>query len=234
LGNTKLDDAADPDPSLGSTAAEDRFARLSARRSVVVWGCLRPGEEELATATVRSLADGGNAFWVFAPRHATDFDRTAEILNRADLRFVRWSADDDHADERVDVLLLDTLGELRAFYARADVAIGGGTFEEFGGHNLMEPALFGVPVIFGPDTSDWPEDAATLIRTGGGLRVSEGDELREALEQILNDRERRHEMGRRARRAASVGRGASSRVIDALLAFGFFDRVSRDPGPRRS
>jgi len=225
LGNTKLDDSPHDEPS--PVEADDRLARWVGPRSLVVWGSLRPGEETVAIPAMRSLGRQANVAWVLAPRHPSEFGTTAEMLTRAGLSLTRWSRSEEVRSEATDVMLLDTLGELRAFYSRADVAIVGGSFGAYGGHNLMEPAGFGVPVVFGPDTAEWPEDAARLIGTGGGVRVDGPTELVRALGELLADPERRGERGRLAREAATQGRGASRRVLEALQEIAFFDQVSR-------
>jgi len=227
LGNTKLDNAGEPPPFL-EPEKDQRLSRMAAGRSLVVWGSLRPGEEAIATTAIRATGGETGAFWVLAPRHPPEFDRAAEFATRAGLRTARWSAGSDSADDTVDLLILDTLGELRAFYARADVAVVGGSFGEYGGHNLMEPAGLGVPVLFGPDTGEWPEDTTRLLESGGGARVQDADELRDALIRLMQEPEERQKMGHAAREAAGAGRGASRRIVDTLLEAGFFDGVTRD------
>jgi 3-deoxy-D-manno-octulosonic-acid transferase len=227
LGNTKLDNAGEPPPFL-EPEKDQRVSRMVAGRSLVVWGSLRPGEEAIATTAIRATGGETGAFWVLAPRHPSEFDRTAEFAARAGLRTSRWSACSDSANETVDLLILDTLGELRAFYVRADVAVVGGSFGEYGGHNLMEPAGLGVPVLFGPDTGEWPEDTTRLLESGGGARVQDADELRDALIRLMQEPEERQKMGHAAREAAGAGQGASRRIVDTLLEAGFFDGVTRD------
>jgi 3-deoxy-D-manno-octulosonic-acid transferase len=226
LGNAKLDDTSDARPELGPTRGQ-RLQRLAAGRPIVVWGSLRPGEESIAIRAIRATGLDRGAFWVLAPRHPAEFDRVTEQVATSNLRTVRWSAEEDGDDGPTDVLILDTLGELRAFYAQAAVAVVGGSFGEYGGHNVMEPASLGIPVLFGPDTGDWPEDSARLIESGGGIRVPEADRLDATLAALLTDTETRREKGRAAREAADAGRGASRRTVEALLGTGFFTGVTR-------
>ncbi len=225
-GNIKLDGLAETQDE----ARAARIGRLVGDRHLVVWGCLRPGEEALAVEVVQRLRGRATALWVLAPRHLPDFDRTAAALAKAGLPFRRWS-DPTPADPATNVLLLDTLGELRDFYACADAAVVGGTFGGFGGHNLMEPAAYGVPVIFGRDTSAWPEDAARLLDVEGGVRVHGPKDLEDAIWRLLSDPESRTRMGAQARAAAEAGRGASRRVVDELVARDFFSAVTSHPEP---
>ncbi len=223
-GNTKLD-VLSTGPSDGSDARTDMTALLGSRH-VVVWGCLRPGEEAIAIELIGSLCPRSDALWVIAPRHPEEFDRVATALTRAGIAIVRRSGMGDAVPTDVSVLLVDTLGELRDFYEAADVAIVGGTFAAYGGHNLMEPAAFGVPVVFGPDTSSWTDDAERLLEHDGGVRVHGPGELCDAVWTLLSAPESRQRLGRGAREAADAGRGASGRVIAALESRGFFDAVT--------
>jgi 3-deoxy-D-manno-octulosonic-acid transferase len=238
LGNTKLDALPDAlsEAEAEGGAGETRYSRAAGDRHLVVWGCHRPGEDELAVSTIEALGGRIGALWVVAPRHLPDFDRVAGVLSQAGVPFVRWStlAPEDPVPDGVSVILVDTLGELRHFYAAADVAVVGGTFGRYGGHNLMEPAVFGVPVFFGTDTSSWPEDAERLLHHGGGARVHGPRELAETLVEALSTPETRRRMGRGAREAAEEGRGASARIADALGARGFFEGVTRDTPSVRS
>lgn len=231
LGNTKLDAPAESPDRAQAVTFKRRLDQLLGERHLVVWGCLRPGEEQMAIEALRALRDRTDALWVFAPRHLPEFDRTAAALDRAGVAYVRWSTlDPIRPSGNVDLLLLDTLGELPMFYAQADVAIVGGTFGSYGGHNLMEPARFGVPVIFGRDTSSWPDDARRLLETGGGMRVHGPRDLLDSLWRTLGDPQTRSRLGRGALEAAEAGRGASRRIVDALLARGFFEGVTRREG----
>lgn len=238
LGNTKLDAHAAGEVTAWPDEQEAALQALLEGRHLVVWGCLRPLEEATAFAAFHARPPGARPLFALAPRHLTEFDRVADVLNAEGFSFVRWShLVAAHVREPgaaappggYDVLLVDTLGDLRHFYARADVAIVGGTFATYGGHNLMEPAQFGVPVLFGPDTTAWPDDAARLLAASGGARVEDAQALDCRLRTLLAEPELRTRMGRAAREAAESGRGATERIVDALAARGFFDSVSGGP-----
>jgi 3-deoxy-D-manno-octulosonic-acid transferase len=120
------------------------------------------------------------------------------------------------------MLLVDTLGELRSFYAGSDVAIVGGTFHDHGGHNLMEPAVYGIPIVFGPDTSSWPEDAEALLAAGGGQRAADAVSLVAIVMGYCSDWAAAARAGERARAAVEAQRGASRRILAALDERGFW------------
>ena len=122
-----------------------------------------------------------------------------------------------------DVLLLNTIGELEKFYALADITFVGGSLVPIGGHNLLEPAGFGKPVLFGPYTHNFEVMAETLLAAGGGERVHSPDELYEILVKLLADPARSAEMGTKAQNFIKENSGALTRTIahmENLLAAG--------------
>ena len=117
------------------------------------------------------------------------------------------------------VLILDTMGELRKFYGIACVSFVGGSLLPFGGHNLLEPASFGCPVLFGPHTQDFDLMSELLIEAGGGVRVRDEGELLAALEELLEDQQKRDGMGLKAKGFVEMNRGALRRVMDHLRVY---------------
>jgi 3-deoxy-D-manno-octulosonic-acid transferase len=115
-----------------------------------------------------------------------------------------------------EVILLDTVGELASLYAVADVIFVGGSLVPVGGHNVIEPALFGKPVVFGPHMHNFRDAAGLLVRTGGGIQVPDGPALVGALRGLLVDEIDRRTRGEAAWRAVSLHQGACQRTVDAL------------------
>jgi 3-deoxy-D-manno-octulosonic-acid transferase len=112
-----------------------------------------------------------------------------------------------------DVLVLDTMGELGRVYGLASVCFVGGSLVPVGGHNLLEPASFGIPVIFGPHTHNFVSMATALLEGEGGRRVQNGDELSAAVRDFLEDDEMRRRSGENARAFVESNRGALERVV---------------------
>lgn len=193
-----------------------------APRLLLVMGSTHPGEEELACRAFRELAADFPALrMVLAPRHV---ERTAEIralLDREGLRYrvlteVR-DGDGTAAHGPGDVLLVDTTGELMHFYALADIAYVGKTLAgNRGGHNIIEPAVFGRPVLHGPNMQNFRGVAAAFRARQATREVPTDDDLLTALRELLSDPRQREELGRRAREVVEEGRGAISRTIDIL------------------
>jgi 3-deoxy-D-manno-octulosonic-acid transferase len=116
----------------------------------------------------------------------------------------------------VEVLLVDTVGELAALYAAVDVAFVGGSLVPVGGHNLVEPAALGVPVLMGPHQSNAREVAELLVREGAAATVANAAQLAARLEELLGDPVLRRQFAANAARAVAQNRGSLERLIDLI------------------
>ncbi len=170
---------------------------------VLVAGSTHAGEEELVLEAWRAATERQPAArLVLAPRRPERFAEAADLLARRGLRFVRrselGSAEAARWPRDVPILLLDTLGELAGLYAGARIAFVGGTLVPVGGHNVLEPAAAGTPVVFGPQVGNAPEAAAHLVACGGGVQVAGGAELAARLGHFLCEPGAAEAAGRRA------------------------------------
>ena len=111
------------------------------------------------------------------------------------------------------MLLLDTLGELLYFYAAADVAFVGGSLAPIGGHNLLEPAALGLPILTGPNNSNGEDVARLLLECGAAKIVRNGAELGSRVAELLSEQTLRMEMGERGRAAVERNRGALEKLM---------------------
>jgi 3-deoxy-D-manno-octulosonic-acid transferase len=218
VGNLKFD------MRLGEAVAEsgrELRRRYLGARPVWTAGSTHEGEEDLlldAHAELQRAVRG--ALLVLVPRHPQRFEGVAALLERRGLLFDRRGRSETVRPE-AQVLLLDTMGELTAFYAAADTAFVGGSLVPVGGHNLLEPAALGVPVITGPYTQNGPEIARLLIEAGGALEVADGPALAVAAGRLLADPALRQRMGESARNFVEAHRGSLARLlalIEPLLA----------------
>lgn len=195
-------------------------------RPVVIAGSTHPGEDEAvleAVAAVRRLP-AARPLWLFAPRHPERFDAVASLLERSGVAWVRRStlpADASVVAERLrdaDVLLLDTIGELAGCYAVARVAFVGATLVPIGGHNLLEAARCGVPVVVGPHLETVRRVADRLAAAGAATVLSDATGLANAIAAYL-DPERRAAAGAAATRVAAEESGsldATWRVVEEV------------------
>ncbi len=223
-GNMKYD-LMDSD---GPSAADSRQALgYTPQDVVIVGGSLRDGENELVAECHRSLvmAHPGTAL-IMAPRYPAEAARVQAVLEGVGLSVVRKSevnAGRSRPPGRGAVLLVDTVGELRHLYAAADIAFVGGSLfhrgSNKGGHNVIEPAIRGIPVLFGPYHFSFRDTVDDLLAAEAGIRVSDAAELRAALEALLTDADRCRGMGRRAQEVILRHQGATARNYTLLTPY---------------
>lgn len=150
---------------------------------------------------------------ILAPRHPERFDEVAGLVNKAGYECQRRTR---LKETLKDVLLLDTIGELRAFYTLCDIAFVGGSLVKVGGHNLLEPAAMKKPVIFSRYMFNFKEISEALMSAGGGIMVKDKKELYSQLDNLLSDRELAKRMGERAFQVIETNSGAAKKTIDAV------------------
>ena len=152
---------------------------------------------------------------ILAPRKPERFDAVARKLAAAGVAFERRSAG---APQNARALLLDSIGELSGLFACADVVFMGGTLARRGGHNILEPALFGKPVIVGPHMENFQAIADEFRAAGACLAISAAEALTGAVASLLEDAAQAREMGRKAKACVEAQRGATARAVDAVRA----------------
>ncbi|MHB8834864.1 MAG: 3-deoxy-D-manno-octulosonic acid transferase [Candidatus Methylomirabilia bacterium] len=197
-------------------------------RVVLVAGSVRGPESDLVLEAFRRLRGiDPTLVLVLAPRHPERFDE-GKLSSWAGA-WVRWSAAPRDIDPGTAVVVLDTLGELADFYAAADVACVGGTWGDHGGHNLLEPAYHGVPVLFGPDMRHVEEEGRALLAAGGGFLARDAAAIFERCRGLLADRGARAAAGGRALEVALTFSGAVETV--ARAAHDILDDHAKRPHP---
>jgi 3-deoxy-D-manno-octulosonic-acid transferase len=180
-------------------------------RPWVVAGSSHRGEEEIllkALATARSQIP--TLSLVLAPRHPERFAEVEQLLVKSPFAFQRKSRNTP-GDPACDVLLLDTVGELREYFAHGDVAFVGGSLVDAGGHNILEPAHLKKPVLFGPHMANFESIAEAMKRGGAAIEVRDADELARTWVDLLSDAEARRRMGEAAARIANANGGVLDR-----------------------
>ncbi len=191
-------------------------------------GSLRPGEETvILDAFARARGREPRLRLALALRHPEDWGALDADLARRGWRVARRSRPVSE-DAGADVLVVDTHGELGALYAASDVAFVGGTLVPVGGHNVLEAALAGVPVLFGPHLANVADEARALLDGGGARMVRNADELVEALGAWLADDARRRADAAACLAAAEALRGGSARAVAWLAARGVLARWGAD------
>jgi len=185
-------------------------------RPVWVAGSTHEGEDELMLAVHRRVREVlPSALLVLVPRHPERFDRVAALVTRAGLGLVRRSTGGACADDCA-VYLGDSMGELPMLLAAGDVAFIGGSFVSVGGHNLLEAAALGVPVVVGPQVFNFAEITRLLVAEEGAVQVADADALTKVLTEWLGDAAERARVGENGRRFVERNRGALARLIAAI------------------
>lgn len=198
---------------------------------LIVAGSTHPGEEELVLRAFAGLRGSGVRLLI-APRHPERFGEVAALVEAGGFSMVRRTmavTGGAAPTVRPEVILLDTIGELAMVCELAAVVFIGGSLTPVGGHNILEPALAGRPIVVGPYTHNFREmttgfrRADALIQLRAGTPAELAERLRESFERLLGEPERAREMGERARREVEANRGATRRageVISGLLGAG--------------
>jgi 3-deoxy-D-manno-octulosonic-acid transferase len=209
-GNLKYDFTP---PAAIAPEIERFLNRLGPRQVWIAASTMSDGETDEDDVVIQALGGLPDVFLILAPRKPERFDLVAEKLERARIPFVRRSRSLD-GDGRV--LLLDSIGELAALFARAEVVFMGGTLADRGGHNVLEPAYFAKPVIVGPHMENFAAIAAEFERDGALERIPDAAALAGAVAGLLGDPARRAQIGSKARELAMAKRGVASRVVEQI------------------
>jgi 3-deoxy-D-manno-octulosonic-acid transferase len=210
-GNVKFDLAV-PDAMVERGA--DFRARFGIDRTVWVAGSTREGEEALLLDAFAAL-EAPDALLVIVPRHPQRFDAVATLAAERGFEVARRT--DPHAvPPSVRVLVGDSMGEMLAYYAAADVVVMGGSLLDFGAQNLIEACALGRPVIVGPHTYNFAEASESAIAAGAALRASDAADALRLAALVAGDATRRGAMGERGRAFVAAHRGAVGRLMDWL------------------
>jgi len=214
-GNLKFDFQLPPRTVERGARLREQYAHA---RALWVAGSTHGGGEEqaLLEAQRRVRALHPEALLVLAPRHPQRFAEVAALLHQAGASFVRRSQGAAAAAQTCEVLLLDSLGELLDFYAAADVAFVGGSLVPIGGHNLLEPAALGVPILTGPYNSNSEEIARLLIAGGAAEVVRDAATLGARVSALLANPEARVRIGAQGRASVDSNRGALGKLLGLI------------------
>jgi 3-deoxy-D-manno-octulosonic-acid transferase len=204
-GNMKYDRVPEP------VSLPDQVGQWAGRGFLLVAGSTHSGEEEIILDAVRNASDK-SILLALVPRHPERFDEVADLLKARDLNFSRYSEVAAGSDVEGNVMLVDAMGVLDGFYALADVAFVGGSLVPVGGHNLLEPAMHGVPVLTGTYTHNFREIAATMIDQHACITVGTKEDFAMTLKQF-EDENYRKKVGRVAAFVSGEAKGASKSNI---------------------
>jgi 3-deoxy-D-manno-octulosonic-acid transferase len=218
-GSLKFDSVQRPVPSAHGRPRDRvlRFFRVSPNRTVIVAGSTVKGEE---TAVLRAFARVKttlpSALCVLAPRQPERFGEVERLAREAGFVVTRRTELPIDAEPRADVIVLDTIGELAQLYQLATAVFVGGSLADHGGHNILEPAVFGKPIVFGPYMQNFKEIADAFLSNDAAIQVQTERELDGAVTALVTDPVRRARLGAAASALVEVNRGAKEKTLAVI------------------
>ena len=217
-GSLKFDSLEAP-PGHGAKARAPvlRFFRLSPSRTVIVAGSTMRGEERVvfrAFATLKRASPG--ALCIVAPRHPERFAEVERLAREAGFVTVRRTQLPIDDEPRADIVVLDTIGELAQVYQVATAVFVGGSLADCGGHNILEPAMFGKPILFGPHMQNFREIAETFLANDAAVQVHSERTFDAALIALATDPVRQARLGAAARALVEANRGAKEKTLAVI------------------
>jgi len=208
-GNIKFDKAWKPLDDM----KRNRWLKLLNLKNGLTWvagSTHYPEEKIIFNVFGQVLKSFPDLSLIIAPREANRFDEVYNLAKDCGLKVIR------RTQLKYNVFILDTLGELGQIYGLADVAFVGGSLAPVGGHNLLEPAFFGIPVLFGSHTSNFTTMSELMIKYRGGKMVADESELLNVMVELLSKKTKRNEMGKRAKECVEQNQGAIDNVVRIL------------------
>ena len=213
MGNLKFD--IEPSPIMLALGKQLR-EKFGAQRKVFLAASTRDGEEALLFDALQQLNDPA-LLVVIVPRHPQRFDQVAQLLEQRDITYQRRSTDKPVLDT-TSVVLGDSMGEMFAYYAAADLAFIGGSLLPFGGQNIIEACAVGTPVLVGPHTYNFAEVTYRAVKAGTALQIKDSEELIVLVQNLLGSPDNLSEMRHQCDTFVKSNRGATDRAIEIIKA----------------
>ena len=194
-----------------------RYFRVPDDRPVLIGASTLRGEEVPVLRSFRRIKTSWpTALLILAPRHPERFGEVESLARAEGFSVMRRTELPIDGSPRSDVVVLDTIGELARLYQVATAVFVGGSLVKAGGHNIIEPAVFGKAIVFGAHMENFREIAEAFVTSGAACQVRSGRELEEALLHLLTDPVRRASLGAAARALVEANRGAKDKTLVAL------------------
>jgi 3-deoxy-D-manno-octulosonic-acid transferase len=194
-----------------------RFFRLSSNRMVLVAGSTVRGEEPAVLKAFSRLKGASpSALAILAPRQPERFGEVERLARESGFVTARRSDLPIDTEPRADVVVLDTIGELAQLYQVATVVFVGGSLVDHGGHNILEPAVFGKPILFGPHMQNFKEIVDAFVGNDAAVQVGSERDLEQAMVSLATDPVRRAKLGAAARALVEANRGAKDKTLAVI------------------
>ena len=218
-GSLKFDSLDLPSSALQARSRDRvlRYFRVGSSRPVIVAGSTMKGEEAAVLRAFRRVrAANPSTLLVLAPRNPERFGEVEQQCRVEGWKVAKRSDLAIDTEPRVDIVVLDTIGELATVYQVATVVFVGGSLVATGGHNVLEPAVFGKPIVFGPHMENFVEIADAFVTNGAGVQLEGERDFEEALLSLMSDPVRRARLGAAARALVEANRGAKEKSVTVL------------------
>lgn len=185
-------------------------------RRVLIAASTHDSEEYIILKAFQKIrAEIPNLFLILAPRHPDRFQKVADLCRQTPFQLCTRSQH-DLINQNTDILLVDTIGELQMIYAAADIAFVGGSLVPVGGHNLIEPAALGLPILTGPNLHNFTEISKLLQNAGAAQIVTDASSIADAVIALCSAKELREKIGRCAQETIEANRGALEKHLGCI------------------
>lgn len=204
--------------SLPASVIEQAEAMRSAwgNRPVLIAASTHEGEDEIIlNASRRIRAHFPELLLILVPRHPERFDRVAALSQRSGFKILRRS-ENGMCTKAIQVLVVDTMGELPLFYGTSDIAFVGGSLVPRGGHNLLEPAALARPVLIGPHYFNFSEISQQFLEADAAIKIESSETLAESVIDLLSYPQKRAAMGEAGQKLIEQSKGASQRLLNLI------------------
>ena len=196
-----------------------RYFRVKPSRPVIIAASTLKGEEDAVLDAFRPVQRAWtDALLVIAPRRPERFAEVVDLVRHAGFRVARRSDLPVDDEPKADVVVLDTIGELPHLFPVATAVFVGGSLVDWGGHNILEPAIHGKAILFGPHMQNFAEIAKTFVEGQGAIQVGSAREFSDQLFKVLSDPVLRARLGAAAQALVDSNRGAKHKTMDAIAA----------------
>lgn len=221
-GNLKFDHSTNETETALTTQLSERFGVDSNKRLIIAASTHAPEETWILEAFKEIRRSDSSLRLMLAPRHPERFDEVADLIKKTDVSFVRRSAAATSADKTAEIILLDSIGELRAAYPLAEIVFVGGSLIPHGGQSIFEPAASGKAIVTGPHTANFADAVKEFLDHDALIQlphIADSEiiaKLIETFEDLLSDKDKRADLGSHALNVMSQNGGSIAKTIEYL------------------
>ena len=212
VGNIKFDQNPVADKAISK-----KLQSITGKRKVVVFASTHKGEEAQIIDAYLNHKDNIDALLVIIPRHPERFNEVYKLAQKHQLNVIKRSSNKPCKD--CDLLLGDSMGEMMSYFDIADIVFMGGSLNNTGGHNMLEPAALSKPILFGPNVFNFAEISSDLLEKGGSIQVPNADDLFKSIAELLTDTKAAKALGKNANQYFKSQQGAVDKLAKQVQLF---------------